>query len=84
MLLLLHDGMSSNARSRSVDLRDYRACTSKGLSWFAIDERGGRLPQCLPHLIGMRKTSRQKDEPLIVLLLKSVDHEHIFGNRLVL
>ena len=45
MLLLLHDGMSSNARSRSLDLQDYRACTSKGLSWFVIDDRGGRLPQ---------------------------------------
>ena len=31
----------------------------------------------------MRKTLRQKDEMPIVSLLKSMDHEHIFGIRLV-
>lgn len=30
-----------------------------------------------------RKTLTQKDELPIVLLLKSMDHEHIFGIRLV-
>ena len=31
----------------------------------------------------MRKTLTQKDELPTVLLLKSMDHEHIFGTRLV-
>ena len=31
----------------------------------------------------MRKTMTQKDELPIVLLLKSMDHGHIFGIRLV-